>query len=77
MSTFLLTAGIILLTLGAIAYVAEQGHGKDGETRQANLTLLPGDIKYESENGNFKFYFPITTSIVLSIVLSLLLRLFS
>ncbi len=77
MGTFLLTAGIILLTLGAIAYVAEKRSGKDGEARQANLTLLPGDIKYESENGNFKFYFPITTSIVLSIVLSLLMRLFS
>ena len=77
MSNFLLTAGIILLTLGAIAYFAEQSPGKDGEPRQANLTLLPGDIKYESENGNFKFYFPIATSIVLSIVLSLLMRLFS
>ncbi len=68
---------IILLTLGAIAYIAEQWPGNDGEARNANLTLLPGDIKYESENGNFKFYFPITTSIVLSIVLSLLMRLFS
>lgn len=77
MGSLLLTAGIILLTLGAIAYVAEQRSEKDGETRQANLSLLPGDIKYESENGNFKFYFPVTTSIVLSIVLSLLMRLFS
>lgn len=77
MRTLLLTAGIILLTLGAIAYLAEQRPGKVGEARNANLTLLPGDIKYESENGNFKFYFPITTSIVLSIVLSLLMRLFS
>lgn len=77
MRTLLLTAGIILLTLGAIAYLAEQRPGKDGEARNVNLTLLPGDIKYESENGNFKFYFPITTSIVLSIVLSLLMRLFS
>ncbi len=77
MSTFLLTAGIILLTLGEIAYFAEQRTDKDGEARQANFTLLPGDIKYESQNGNFKFYFPITTSIVLSIVLSLLMRLFS
>ena len=77
MSTFLLTAGIILLTLGGIAYFAEQRADKDGEARPANLNLLPGDIKYESQNGNFKFYFPITTSIVLSIVLSLLMRLFS
>ena len=74
MSTFLITAGIILLTLGAIAYCAE----KRGEgNQQKPLQLLPGDIKYESPNGNFRFYFPITTSIVLSIVLTLLLRFFS
>ena len=30
----------------------------------------------ESPNGNFKFYLPITTSIVVSLVLSLLLRFF-
>lgn len=35
---------------------------------------LPGDIFIE--RGNFKFFFPITTSIIISIVLSLLLRLF-
>jgi hypothetical protein len=41
------------------------------------LSLLPGDIKYESPSGNFRFYFPITTSIVISIVLTLVLWLFS
>jgi hypothetical protein len=34
---------------------------------------LPGDIVVE--NKNFKFYFPIVTSIVISIVLSLLIYL--
>jgi hypothetical protein len=55
MGSLLPTAGIIVLTLGVIAYAAEKTPGKNGEPRQANLTLLPGDIKYESENGNFKF----------------------
>jgi hypothetical protein len=41
------------------------------------LSLLPGDIKYESPSGNFRFYFPITTSIVISLVLTLVLWLFS
>jgi hypothetical protein len=36
---------------------------------------LPGDIFYQK--GNFSFYFPITTSIILSLVLSLLLYFFS
>jgi len=35
---------------------------------------LPGDIVYKKENATF--YFPITTSIIISIVLSLLLYLF-
>jgi hypothetical protein len=39
------------------------------------LGKLPGDIKIEKEN--FKFYFPLTTSILLSIILSLLIYLFN
>lgn len=35
-----------------------------------NLGRLPGDIVIEKEN--FRFYFPIVTSIILSIVLSLI-----
>ncbi len=39
-----------------------------------NLGKLPGDISYKKEN--FSFYFPITTSILISIVLSLMFYLF-
>lgn len=39
------------------------------------LGKLPGDIHVKREN--FQFYFPITTSIVLSLLLSLVLWLFS
>ena len=38
------------------------------------LGRLPGDIRVEREN--FSFYFPITTSILVSVVLSLLFWLF-
>lgn len=38
------------------------------------LGKLPGDIRYES--GGMKFYFPIVTCIIISIILSLLLNLF-
>jgi len=38
------------------------------------LFRLPGDIYVKRDN--FSFYFPITTSIVLSIILTLLLALF-
>lgn len=77
MGTFLLTAVILILTLGVIGYVADQRSRKDMRLKGAALQLLPGDIKYESPSGNFKFFFPITTSIVLSLVVSILVRLFS
>lgn len=35
---------------------------------------LPGDIAVK--RGNFSFYFPITTSIILSIILTLILSFF-
>jgi DUF2905 family protein len=36
--------------------------------------LLPGDIKYESANGNVRIYFPVVTSIALSVLFTLILR---
>jgi len=36
---------------------------------------MPGDIRIEKEN--FKFYFPLTTSIILSVVVSLILWIIS
>jgi hypothetical protein len=35
------------------------------------LGRLPGDISFEKKN--FKFYFPVTTSIVVSILISIIL----
>jgi hypothetical protein len=37
------------------------------------LSLLPGDVSWQNEKGNVRFYFPITSSIVLSIVASLVM----
>jgi hypothetical protein len=72
MITFLETTGIIVLTLGLVSYVSSKrpNHGTD---QASALTLLPGDISYQSPSGNFRFYFPITTSIVISIILTLVL----
>jgi Protein of unknown function (DUF2905) len=39
--------------------------------------FLPGDIKYESPKRNVRIYFPIVTSIVLSVLFTLILRFFS
>ena len=39
------------------------------------LGRLPGDIRIEGENGSF--YFPLTTSILVSVVLTIVLNLIS
>ena len=54
-----------MLLLAGIALTAFGGLG---------IGRLPGDLVYR--RGNFTFYFPLMTSILLSIALSLLLWLF-
>lgn len=58
--------GLVLVGFGGLLYLFGRVPG---------LGRLPGDIYYESDG--FSFYFPITTCIVLSIVLSLVFYLFS
>ncbi len=54
----LMIAGLILLAVGAAVW----GLGRVG------FRGLPGDIRYEGEN--VRFYFPVVTGIVLSIVVT-------
>lgn len=64
MQRFLIIAGIVAIALGATwPWLARLGLGR-----------LPGDIQVERDG--FSFYFPLTTSIVVSIVVSLLVWLF-
>jgi hypothetical protein len=64
MGRWLILFGIALLVLGlAWPWIAKLGLGR-----------LPGDIRIEREG--FGFYFPLTTSLIVSIVISLLLWLF-
>ena len=72
MTTFLLTTGVIMLALGLVSYVSSKR--TDHASVEFPVALLPGDIKYESPSGRFRFYFPITTSIVISIILTLVLH---
>ena len=59
MQRWLIVIGAVLLAAGlAWPWLAKLGLGR-----------LPGDIRAETENG--VFYFPITTCIVLSVVVSL------
>jgi Protein of unknown function (DUF2905) len=43
-------------------------------TASLGEAFLPGDIKYESPKGNVRIYFPIVTSIILSVLFTLILR---
>lgn len=64
MSRLLITLGLILVLVGALwPWLVKLGLGR-----------LPGDIVIEREN--FRFYFPITTSLLISVVLSVLFWLF-
>lgn len=66
----------VLVALTLVGLLADKRAGGGDPAVTPGLSLLPGDIKYESPSGNVKVYFPITTSIVASIVLSLVLWLF-
>ncbi|NLA07188.1 MAG: DUF2905 domain-containing protein [Firmicutes bacterium] len=58
--------GVVLLVLGAVLTFIGRIPG---------VGRLPGDIVIK--RGNFTFFFPVTTCIILSIILSLLFALFS
>lgn len=64
---YLILGGIILILLGGGMYLA----AKFG----IPLGRLPGDIRIEGENGSF--YFPITSSILVSVVLTILFNIIS
>jgi hypothetical protein len=66
-----LLSGDFKIAGSAIANENPKGTVPPGES------FLPGDIKYESPNGNVRIYFPIVTSIVLSVLFTLILRFIS
>jgi membrane protein implicated in regulation of membrane protease activity len=60
----LIVAGVILLAAGLLwPLLTRLGLGR-----------LPGDIAFQ--RGNFRFYFPLATSLVVSVALTLLFWLF-
>jgi hypothetical protein len=64
----LVAAGLLLALVGVLLVVAARFPG-------LRIGRLPGDFAVERER--FRFYFPLATSILLSIVLSVVLWLFS
>lgn len=64
---YLMLGGVILFLIGGGVYLAS----KFG----IPLGRLPGDIRIEGENGSF--YFPLTSSILVSVALTIILNLLS
>jgi predicted membrane channel-forming protein YqfA (hemolysin III family) len=60
----LLVVALVIAVIGVVMILAGRGL----------IPRLPGDIAIERKN--FRFYFPLGTSIVVSVVLTLLLNLF-
>jgi len=61
---WLIVAGVTITLAGLLLYFFHD--------KLHWIGRLPGDIRVEREN--FRFYFPITTMIIASVLLSLLLR---
>ncbi len=67
MGKLLIGLGAALALIGAVLWLGERLFGRSGG-------FLPGDLVFRK--GNFTFAFPIVTCIVVSVLLTLLMRLF-
>jgi len=63
---WIILIGIVLIGVGLLIYFFND--------KLHWLGNLPGDIKIE--RGNFRFYFPITTMIIIILVINIIIRLF-
>ena len=63
---YIILAGILVVVTGLLIYFFHD--------RLTWFGRLPGDIRIEKEN--FRFYFPITTMILMSLIITVLVNLF-
>ena len=61
---WIIIAGVLIILIGVVIYFFHDKFRWIGR--------LPGDIRFEREN--FRFYFPFTTMLLASVVVSLLIR---
>lgn len=64
MARWFIIAGILLIAIGVLLYLAPWLFNWFGK--------LPGDIRIEKENS--KVYFPITSMLIISVVLTILVN---
>lgn len=65
MGKYIIIAGLVIVGIGVLIYFFHD--------RLNWIGRLPGDIRIEREN--FRFYFPITTMVIFSIILTLIIYL--
>jgi len=65
----LIVAGIVLLVVGALFVLSSK-------LPWLRLGRLPGDFSWGNRSGSVKVYFPLMTSLLLSLLLTLLFWLF-
>jgi hypothetical protein len=65
LARFSVIAGLVLVAVGVVVWLAP---------KIPWLGKLPGDFTFQ--RGNFTFYFPLGTCILLSVILTLILYLF-
>jgi len=63
---YILIGGIVIVVIGILIYFFYDHFRWIGR--------LPGDIRVEKEN--FRFYFPLTTMIIFSVILTILINIF-
>jgi Protein of unknown function (DUF2905) len=69
MGKLLIWLGVLLIVIGGVFVLSGSLGGR------VPIGRLPGDIHVQ--RGNWSFYFPLTTSIIVSVILTLLLAFLS
>jgi hypothetical protein len=64
---WIILVGVVLVIVGSIWYFFGD--------KLSFIGNLPGDIKYEGDN--FRFYFPFTTMVVLSVIINVIIRIYN
>jgi hypothetical protein len=76
LTTFLTLVLGALIGFMVVGWMSDQTAKNDPRVTPG-LSLLPGDVSWQNEKGNVRVYFPITSSIVLSVVATLVLWFFN
>lgn len=64
---WIILVGVVLVIVGSIWYFFGD--------KLSFIGNLPGDIKYEGDN--FRFYFPFTTMVLLSVIINVIIRIYN